>query len=354
LELSDQYWQFSLDFGDIERPLWADVLNTNFKGWFIEKAATGTITEIGIPTCMQNYPLATRDNSNYPGITIRNVGIESGGNVQAGSYNYCLDDPNLNPNYDPNDGSVNYLVANGSSNDKQDDRILFYAYFAQNDGCDIANVNEDAVNNNCHQELLDQLDLQPGDKLLFDFEVPFWHNPNIELSVLNSTTESDAFRLVPLFGSFQNIPTGECGKINVATACWSSTPLEGHLPGPVTITPNVCVNDCEIDVNYTFNIENALPEVDLAMGEVPWYENEYRPFEATEYLNVKFPNNMVYEGDASICKADGTTIPIPAANIDQDGGNISCIDDGAGGVCCTAEDPSQLAGLKFADDAYFL
>ena len=48
---------------------------------------------------------------------------------------------------------------------------------------------------------------------------------------------------------------------------------------------------------------------------------------------------------------DGSVVPIPAENIDETKGNLSCVVEG-GIACCVAADGSQQMSLKINDDDY--
>ncbi len=120
------------------------------------------------------------------------------------------------------------------------------------------------------------------------------------------------------------------------------------MPGPVQVTNDVVIQDCDIDVNYTFTLTNPVPTV--GAGVTPWYANEYRPFMATEYLELKFPNNMVYNNnEASIVLPNGSEIPLPSQYIDPAYGNLQCL----ASDCCVSEDTSELAALRINDADFY-
>ncbi len=358
LETSDYYWQMQLRTQSWEAELIPDINQATFLGWFHEDISAGTMEEIGIPDCFQNYPDATRDNFYYPSIWLGNMGVDyttSSWNSRNEAYGVCVDDSNINPNYPP-ESAIHYQVADMSSWDDVNDLMRFAIYWGRPENCPETaasrhdpNGTDDHINT-CHEDFMTSYDIDDGDMFFFDIKVPMIHNPNVELGVLNGTAYSTASYLYPLFYVYDM--SEACNSNLVSSACATTKPYEGHIPGPVSIETDVQVEDCDADVEYIFTLENLTPAVNLGAGELPWYENEYRPYMATEYLELKFPANMVYIDDAMIVMPDGSEVPVLPQYIDDSYGNLTCIDDGQGGICCMAENASQLASMRINDDDY--
>jgi len=334
-------WLFDVRYYTWEAALMPDVYNANFLGWFHEDVSAGTgPIEIGIPDCMQAYDDANRDNTSFPSMRLENFGVE--GTLADGGE--CPDDDE-NPNY-PGSSVAAYRMADLSAADYVNDLSRLDIFFGRDPGC--ASATPDEINNGCHAALLEQLDLEDGDFFYIDVKVPMVRNPNVSLADLNGVTPSTGSYLYPYAMTYQNA-TGTCSAGANARTCRTTGQYEGHLPGPITITQDVCVTDCNTEVEYTFNLTNDLPTVDA--GVTPWYENEYRPFMATDYLEVSFPSNMVYLDNGVIVMPDGSEVPF-SPFIDTNEGNLNCLTGPGGEQCCIAADPSQLAMMKIIDNDY--
>jgi len=340
----DGFWQFVFNTdSETAAPVIPDHKHGMFKGWFLKKASTGVITEIGIPTCFQD-PKYDDENQligqAYPGMYLYNFGVDgrcSNANPLTGT---CPNDPSINPNYPPG-GIVDYAETPLSVAIPHNDRPGFYIYWGQDDECASAN---DVSKNDCYESFLEEFPIEDGDVIYIDYETPMMHNPNYDLQQLNGTSYSAQ-------GNFYNYMNtrahnAACGIDIMASSCNTGTQYFGHIPGPVEVSTNVTVTDCDIQVSYDFLLLNPLP--DPGAGE-PWYQNEIRNAVAVEYLEPQFPSNMVYLGDGSIRMPDGTVMPIPSANIDDTQGNLACDPTG---TCCVAADGSELMGLRINDDDY--
>jgi len=333
-------WLFDLRYRGWDNPLMPDIYNAAFQGWFHEDISAGTgPIEIGIPDCMQAYDDANRDNNTFPGLEFQNFGVE--GTLADGGE--CVDD-DINPNYPAED--VNYRMVGLSAWDDVEDLSRMWVYFGRDEGC--ASATPDEVNNTCHADLLAQLDLEDGDFFYIDMKIPMVRNPNASLAVLNGITPAAQGYLYPYADARMASP-GTCSSSVTSRGCRSTGVYEGHLPGPVSIAQEVCVTDCDTEVEYTFTLQNQLPDVDP--GITPWYENEFRPFMATEYLELSFPSNMVYLDNGVIVMPDGTEVSF-SQYIDTNSGNINCLTGPSGEQCCIAADPSQLGMMKVIDDDY--
>ena len=348
----DYAWLFDLRYRGWEAPLIPDVYNIMFQGWYHEDISAGSFTEIGIPDCMEDYPKASRSNFYAPAMHLDNMGVEGSANFND-QYAVCPDD-DVNPVYDSD--IVNYRIYDASIWDDVDDLSRMWLIFGRQDGCSwtgsVADPagSTDENTNNCHAEFLEQFPLADGDFIYMDLKIPLVRNPNVELGEINGTTVSTAQYLYP-FAYTRSLTPGTCSSAVNSTTCRSTGVFEGHLPGPVSIDQDVCVTDCDSEVTYNFNLQNALPDVDD--GVTPWYQNEYRPFMATEYLDFKFPSNMVYLNNGVIINPDGTETDF-SPFIDTSSGNLNCITDPTGAQCCIAADPSQLASMRVADEEYYL
>lgn len=359
LRQSNQQWQMYIYNWDRESECRLDMSQATFKGWFLKRAATGEKIEIGIPSCMQNYPDIVRDNFYYPSMWFRNFGVDglSTSFVDANNnfYRTCLNDPNINPNYPPS-SAVNYWQGDLSTTDIVSDQAIMYLYWNRPPQCPQTGAPSQGGSSNdhintCLEEFLAQWNIQPGDAFVIDVEAPMMRNPNVKLAQLNGVTPLKASRLQALWRSFATEPTS-CSSSLVASECGQTGPFETHAPGPVETTIDVEVTDCEVKVNYNFRLENPVPIV--SSGITPWYQNEYRPYMAVDYLEPFFPPNLVYGNDGMIVLYDGTEIPIPASSIDPSYGNLSCVPDGSGGICCNAEDPNQEAALRINDNDFYV
>ncbi len=342
----DFRWLFDVRYRGWEAPLIPDVYNANFLGWFHEDVSAGTPPqEIGTLDCFldPDYADDDRDNYWYPSMEIANFGVE--GSASTGdNFEVCPDD-DINPNYPP-ESAVNYRIYDMSSWDDVNDLSRLMIHFKRSDGCTSATPDE--LSNTCHQDLLDYLDLEDGDFFYIDLKVPLVRNPNVELNEINGADLGSTMFLYPYADTRMATP-GTCSSGGISRTCRETYPFEGHLPGPVSIATDVCVTDCNTEVEYTFALQNALPEVDP--GVTPWYENEYRPFMATEYLDVRFPSNMVYLDNGVIVMPDDSEVSF-SPFIDTNVGNLNCIVDGAGNTCCIAADPMELAGMRIVDNDY--
>ncbi len=366
---SDYLWSIYVNPREDASEVMLDVYNSTFGGWFYEDGATGQITEIGVPDCLLNYPDSIRDYYWEPAMSLWNMGVEAKSqswvNRNNDAYLTCLDDDNINPNYPPS-SAVNYDMRDDSSSDQYTDRQRIYIRWGRPEDCANAIINgntdadgaQDAWMNDCHEQFLQQFPLKDGDFIYFDVYAPIVHNPAFELQQLNGTNFSTASFLRPHLDLYTIDPStctgGSTGTSSrIAGSCDTSEPFEGHLPGPVTIEPDVYVEDCDVQVEYIFTLQNPTPHVDTVNGELPWYENEYRPYMATEYLELRFPNNMIYLDSGYIFNPNGDSIEIDPQYVDDSYGNLTCIDDGQGGICCNAEDETMLAGLRIVDNDFY-
>ncbi len=353
-----RYWQFYVNLREEAGPIMGDVYNSTFGGWFYEDATTGVITEIGIPDCMQNYPDATRDNYWYPTLGLRNMGVENKSENWSdrnnNAYQTCVNDDNVNPDYPP-EAAVQYGMYDDDRNDQYTDRQRIFIHWGVTPGCEADDywtdgLSTDMVDNNCREEFLQQFPIKDGDFIYFDMYVPMVHNPAYDLQMSNGSTLSTSMWLEPWADIVQQ--TESCGDFVISRTCNTTQTYDGHLPGPMSVTPDVLVTDCDVQVEYDFTLSNPLPEVDLANGEVPWYANEYRPYMATEYLQFHFPSNMVYGDNGVLVMPDGSEQPLPGQYLDASAGNLACITEANGDVCCTALDAESLASMRFNDADY--
>ncbi len=362
---ADGRWGFRIRDYNWDSPLRIDKNSSQFLNWYHYDESEGTTTAIGLPDCFDNYPDATRDNTYYPGIRMSNMGVDRttgtwSTTAQQTAYGACLSDPDINPEF-PAESAANYEMTNHTCSDATT-YTLFDVYWGIPDECGTDegfgasawedDFSEDA-HNTCHADFLAQYPLADGDIIYFDYNFVMMENPNVELAMLNGVTPITNNYLYPS-AYVSKIDEATCRNSQVAGSCPTSFPFEGHLPGPVTVAPDVLVTDCDIDVEYSFQLQNGTPEVDVAAGELPWYENEYRPFMATEYLQFSFPNNMVYQDNGVIVMPDGSEVPLPNQYIDQTAGNLTCITDASGGLCCVAADNNELASVRINDADYNL
>lgn len=166
IKKADRSWLIRLDESRAPAsPLIGDINHAKFLGWFWYDSATGTKTEIGIPTCMQAYTHSIRDNYIYPSIQLENFGVEGYGlsyneaapGGAANNYGVCEDDPDINPNYPSN--IVYYDMQNTSSTDEFTDHSRMTIYWQAPASCPIegtqsaTGTSEDHVNP-CFEELL--------------------------------------------------------------------------------------------------------------------------------------------------------------------------------------------------------
>ena len=336
----DYAWLFDVRYRGWDNPLMPDIYNIQFEGWYHEDVSAGTgPLEIGVPDCMLNYDDGNIDNQTFPSMRLTNMGVEG----SLGDGGECPDD-DINPDY-PAD-QVDYRIADLSIHDDYNDLSRMWMFFGRDEGC--ASATPDELNNTCHQDLLAQLDLEDGDIFYIDLMIPMVRNPNVSLAEMNGITPNPIGYLFP-YADARMATVGTCGSSVTSRTCRTTGPYEGHLPGPISISQDVCVTDCDTEVEYTFTLTNPLPEVDA--GVTPWYENEFRPFMATEYLEVSFPSNMVYLDNGVIVMPDGSEVSF-SDFIDTNEGNLNCITGPGGEQCCIAADPSQLAMMKIIDNDY--
>ncbi len=362
---ADQQWlmRFDMNTPSPATPLIGDINNAQFLGWFWYDESTDTRVEIGVPDCMQNYTHSSRDNYIYPSIQLENFGVEgyglNYGQAAPGgadnNYGFCEDDPNLNPTYPGN--IVHYDMQNTSTTDYFTDHSRMTVFWQRPANCGFTGSSvttrdglpsQDHVNP-CFEEFFQQFPMDNGDKIIVEYQVPMIHNPAFDLQAINGTSFPSAPNLYIDFIGY-SWDENSCSSTTIFSDCSQSAPIQEHLPGPVAVSNNVTVADCDTEVEYTFTLENPVP-TDLADGELPWFENEYRPYFATEYLQFQFPNNMVYLGDGVIVMPDGSEVTFPPDYIRDEEGNLACIDDN-GNTCCVAESTDTLAALKLVDEQY--
>ena len=344
---ADGRWDFVIGTdGEVAAPVIPDYQHGMFGGWFLKKGSTGVITEIGVPTCMQDEQFSDENRGalyEAPYFRIYNLGVEGLCNSTGDLYGTCPTNPRINPNYPP-EGVVDYLFSPLSVAHPNNDRPAVYISWGRDPEC---TSGPDYYFNDCYEDFLAEFPIEDGDVIYIDYTVPMMHNPNFDLQALNGTSHNAA-------GNFYNYMTVRehtpaCGLATIASSCNSGSPYFGHIPGPVAISTDVVVTDCDIQVNYDFTLTNPVPTP--APGEPIWFENEFRYAMAVEYLEPQFPSNLAYLGDGTITMPDGTIVDIPASNIDEDAGNLSCVVDGDA-FCCVAENSEELMSLRINDDDY--
>ena len=344
----DGIWQFNIGIDrSLTSPVVQDAQHRTFKGWFLEKAGTGIVTEIGIPSCLQNPDYddsGIRAGTRYPSMALNNFGVEGTCSFSADNFGACPTNPRINPDY-PVESVVDYGITPISINTYVADYARFVIYWGQDPDCTSAT---DVGKNDCYEAFLEEFPIEDGDIIYVDYEAPMMHNPNYDLEKLNDTGyNSQGF----ISGAMLvNSHESDCSIPQKTISCGVGTPYYGHIPGPVAITTNVEVTDCDIQVSYDFTLTNPVPTV--TTGETIWFENEYRPAVAVEYLEPQFPSNLVYLGEGTIRMLDGTVVPIPTNNIDDSEANLTCINSPAG-LCCVAEDNTELMSLRINDNDYF-
>ncbi len=353
---ADHLWQFFMYHNGYNAPLIADRQSMTIEGIYYE-AAGGTRELVELPDCMK-VPIGSAEDIgqyHYRRMTVYNGGIDrmnpnwTTHYAGAGNNDNCQNDPNENPTYSTD--FVNYARHDQSIQDWYDYNRTYIALYWENAGPSCG-TNESYDDEGCFEEWYAKYPFAPGDKFYIEYTVNMMHNPNYDLLMMNpgatnygqSETFSGAFNLY-------QANEDQCTNVYLAGSCNSTRPYQGHIPGPVVVTDTVTVEDCDTDVEYTFTLTNPVPTP--GMGETPWYENEYRPFMYTDYLEPNFPANMVYLNDGTIVMPDGSEIPIPQQYVDDDYGNLNCVNDGSGGICCVAEDSTQLAALRINDQDFY-
>lgn len=338
---ADYKWSFMIYQYYEGGPLQLDCNQAKLLHFSFEKEGTGIENEIGMASFSQ-YPDSIRDNVNYPSIEFVNLGYGSYSDYtipSTNAYGNCVNQPN--PNY-PIETAANGFQSY-TSYSSYHGYMGLQLFFRSRIDCPTDSY--DTQNNTAHQDLLTQLDLDNGDKFYIELEVPVFHNPTYEINA-----GAPAKAIYPEAYTYKRGPcTGT--DTQLGNACWTPASFEGHLPGPIVDETNVTITDCDVQVNHTLSISNPLPAV--TPGQLPWFENEYRPIFATEYLQPSFPTNLVYIGGATITDPDGTIRQIAGDHVDDNYGNLTCIPDATGGVCCMAQDSTSLASLRFVDDDYY-
>jgi len=80
---------------------------------------------------------------------------------------------------------VDYRIADLSIWDDASDLSRMWLFFGRDEACASASPNELA--NTCHEDLLNDLNLEDGDFFYIDLKVPMVRNPNASLAVLNGS-----------------------------------------------------------------------------------------------------------------------------------------------------------------------
>ncbi len=343
-------------------PVRPDITQAKFEGWSFFDRSANTETPIGFPAHLVPYPDATRDNYLFPSMHFINAGVESSTvesralqtvtpQQQASAWGVCPNNPKINPLF-PASSAANYQMQNISCNEQHSDLVYVELWFQVPEACQNGvpsyyNAGAQDGFNNTHQEFLDQYPIDNNDIIYLEFKIPMMENPNYSLALLNNQPVNNTNTIYADMFTY-TIPPSTCTLTNLYGSCGPSQPYEGWVPGPVAITNDVSIQDCDVDVNYTFSLTNPVPTV--AAGVTPWYANEYRPFMATEYLELKFPNNMVFSNnDAKIRLPDGSEVPLPSQYIDPSYGNLQCLT----ADCCVSADTTALAALRINDADFY-
>ncbi|MBK8053014.1 MAG: hypothetical protein IPK35_07020 [Saprospiraceae bacterium] len=343
-------------------PTRPDITQAQFLGWSFFDRSANTETPIGFPAHLVPYPDATRDNYLFPSMHFMNVGVESStvesranqtvtAAQQANAWGVCTNNTKINPDF-PASSAANYNLQNISCNSQHSDIMYVEMWFGVPDECQNGVPSyypagaQDGFNNT-HEEFLAQYPIDDNDIIYLEFKIPMMENPDYSLALLNNQTVNNTATIYADMITY-NIPSTTCQLATLYGSCGPSQPYEGWVPGPVAVTNTVDIQDCDVNVDYTFTLTNPVPTV--ASSVTPWYQNEYRPFMATEFLEFKFPNNMVFSNDdAFIRLPDGSEIPLPSQYIDPAYGNLQCLAND----CCVAADTSELAGLRINDADFY-
>ncbi len=364
LEAADRYWVFVTQHESLSAspgiPLNSEA---EFAGWFIQDQGTGPITEIGIPTSMQQYDNNTRDNYYYPSMRLINNGLRSSGGQwgQDSGRIYCEEDvQNLTraPEYqDYITGSLGSAWGQ-SCCDHRDNYSEFTLFWGLNEPCPETNTtllspglteSEDHYNT-VYQDFITEYDLEPGDVIYVEHYVPIVHNPGYDIALLNGlAVDNTNFLSTRMYIAGNNTNPNECSVGLYEDCSYPGPDYYTILPNDVNMNNTVTVEDCDVTVEYTFTFPKDVVDDN---GDT-WFQNEYRPYEFLEYLQPNFPANFIYAGDAEIELSNGTIIPIPDSYIDTNYGNLTCVDDGGGGLCCLATDPSELGGLRWTTQNFY-
>ncbi len=326
-----------------------DFSQATFGGWYWEDVSAGTgLQEIGIPDCFQQYPDATRDNYYFPSMRLGNFGMDGRtGYSQTNADNFydnCPTDANINPNY-PIESVANYDHY-GDNSDVNDGRFQMNVYFTDPEQCPQGSSQDHA--NNCHTEFLEQFPMEDDDIIYMELTVPVFHNPYYDPT---ATSDNNNY-LWPTAAVYGTAPS--CAQTTIAGSCNTSYPYDVHNPGPVNVASNITVSDCDVMVSHNFTLQNPVPTISgTGADTIPWFENEYRPFMAVEYLQLQFPSNLAYLGDATIVDYFDNRTVVPGQYVDDSYGNLTCIDDN-GNVCCVAADNSIPASIRFVDNDYYV
>ncbi len=369
LHNSNNQWSFGAWHRDVFAPGMLDVTQASFEGWFLNQTENGDITEMGVPSCFNDYPASTRDNYFYPSMRLGNFGVDGHDKTaqgqSEGSYTTCTDDPNINSDYPAEVVSYDYYAA---SDDYRDGYFQLDIYWNRPENCPYAPsyfTDEDGSDdhvNDCQKDFLFEFPIADGDIIYIDLKVPVVSNPYYHPS--SSKWKTNYF--YP-YASSTTVLESNCKTVKLGTSCNTSYPFEVHNPGDVIAEPEIYMEDCEITVSYNFTLENPTPIV--TDGQTPWYENEYRPITAVEALIPTYPNNLVYLGEANITDPLDNTIALSDQYVyDQEAfidlinnpaalpyiemiNNQECI-QGDEAICCVSNNPESSAKLLIMDQAY--
>ncbi len=360
LESANRLWRFDTYFGGLySAPGIPLHTQAEFGGWFIQDQGTGPLIEIGIPTAMQQYDNNTRDNYYWPSILFINNGLASPGGQWGVDPDrvYCDESQGqLAPEYQ--DYSVGWYGTNSGCCDDRDNNTTIQFSWGLNEECGEINTSlltpgltesEDHYNT-VYEDFLREFDVEPGDVFYIEHRVPIVHNPGYDISLLNGQAVDNVNTIsTRAFIQGNNPNPNEC-SIGLNEDCSFPGPdYYTILPNDVNMNNTVTIEDCDVTVEYTFTFPKDVVDDD---GN-EWFQNEYRPYEFLEYIQPNFPPNFIYQGNAEIELFDGTVIPIPNSYIDTNYGNLGCIDDDTGGLCCMAADSMELAGLRWATPNYY-
>ena len=332
-------------------------------GWYIQDQGTGPLTEIGIPTTMQQYPNDTRDNLTWPSIYLRNAGLnydEDGNYNTDGTLDYICeeDEQNLDLIPDYKDYIWGDLGEQSNCCDNRDNWAGLQINWGINEPCSPGarapgynSSNDEDHFNTVYEDFITEVGLEQGDVIYFEFYVPIVHNPGYDISQLNGQSITNTSSIAPrIYGHGRSPDPENCSTVNGYDCSYPSSSYYTQLPNDVSMSNTVTIDGCDVDVEYTFTFPNQVVDGSGAQ----WYANEYRPFEFVEYIQANFPTNFVYTGGAELELHDGTIIPIPDSYINPNLGNLTCMDNPAipGAQCCAAADSSQLAGMRWVTQNY--